>query len=213
MLRYFTFQNKVIALFFAICVILTFMNRKNHLTLAHELWRPQFKEGASFIDTTAGNGHDALFIAQEALTLPNTHLTCIDIQEKALQATKKRLTEALPQSQLSKITYVHASHETLPKTPTPPSLILYNLGYLPGADKSLTTTASSTLNSLKQALRALAPGGLISLTFYPGHDEGKREYTLILPFLKKLSPQHFSLSAPFISEIEHAPKLYIIRKI
>lgn len=213
MLRYFPFQNKVIALFFPICAILTPMNRKNHLIIAHELWRPQFKQGASFIDATAGNGHDALFIARAALALPATHLTCIDIQKQALEATRKRLTEHLPDTLLSKITYVHASHETLPTTPTPPSLILYNLGYLPGADKSLTTTASSTLGSLKQALQVLAPGGLISLTFYPGHDEGKREYDLILPFLKKLPPHHFTLSAPFISEIEHAPKLYMIRKI
>lgn len=188
------------------------MNRKNHLSLAHELWRPQFKQGASFIDATAGNGHDALCIAREALTFPGTHLTCIDIQEKALKATQKRLAEHLSIPILSKITYVHASHETLPTTPTPPSLIIYNLGYLPGADKSLTTTASSTLSSLKQALQILAPGGLISLTFYPGHDEGKCEYHLILPFLKKLPPLQFTLSSPFISDIEHAPKLYIISK-
>ena len=56
-----------------------------------------------------------------------------------------------------------------------PKLIVYNLGYLPGSDKLLTTKTSSTLLSVEKALSLIAPNGAISITCYPGHEEGKKE--------------------------------------
>ena len=189
------------------------MNHKNHLKIAHSLWLPQLKPHATFIDATAGNGHDSLFIAQNSLHLENTHLICIDIQQTSLDNTKKRLENHLPQSAFSKIDYIHSSHENLPLTPSPIALIVYNLGYLPGSSKTITTKAESSLNSLKCALDRLSPKGMVSLTIYPGHDEGQREYEALLPFLENLDENYFSLSNPFISAVSHSPKLYIIKKI
>ncbi|PCI74908.1 rRNA methyltransferase [Candidatus Aerophobetes bacterium] len=188
------------------------MPHKNHLTTAHALWLPHLKPGSTVIDATAGNGHDALFIAKHLLHQACTELICIDIQEKALLATKTRLS-SLPTNLLSKITYIHGSHASLPPMRHPLSLIVYNLGYLPGSDKTVTTRVDTTLESVKNSLNTLAPGGLISLTLYPGHREGKEEYQILIPFLKALSPKKFQLSHPSISNTEHSPKLFVIKSI
>lgn len=52
-------------------------------------------------------------------------------------------------------------------------LVAFNLGYLPGGDKTMITRADTTLLGLEAAERILAPGGLISLVVYVGHPGGR----------------------------------------
>lgn len=51
-------------------------------------------------------------------------------------------------------------------------LIAFNLGYLPGGDKTLITEPQITLEALNVAKDILMPGGLISLVVYVGHPGG-----------------------------------------
>ena len=75
-------------------------------------------------------------------------------------------------------------------------LIIYNCGYLPGHDKSLTTKASSTLASVKKALSIMAVNTnlLIIIVLYPGHPEGKVESDLIDNFTKELPSNKYLVS-------------------
>ena len=52
---------------------------------------------------------------------------------------------------------------------------VYNLGYLPGSDRSVTTQTEDTLSSIRQARDRTARGGLICVTLYVGHEGGKEE--------------------------------------
>lgn len=52
-------------------------------------------------------------------------------------------------------------------------LIAFNLGYLPGGDKTVITTSKTTLLALEAAERILMPGGLISMVVYIGHPGGR----------------------------------------
>ncbi|ABZ82918.1 sam-dependent methyltransferase, putative [Heliomicrobium modesticaldum Ice1] len=68
----------------------------NSLTSAVE-WSRRFlaevlEPGDFAIDATAGNGHDTLFLARQVL--PGGDLWAFDIQEAAIDATARRLTEA-----------------------------------------------------------------------------------------------------------------------
>lgn len=47
----------------------------------------------------------------------------------------------------------------------------YNLGWLPGGDKSITTKLEDTLESIEAAKRLVKHGGMISIMLYPGHAE------------------------------------------
>lgn len=54
-------------------------------------------------------------------------------------------------------------------------LVMFNLGYLPGGDKSLTTTATETSRAIQSAIELIAPDGLICVLAYRGHPEGRAE--------------------------------------
>ena len=137
-----------------------------HLHLAKSYWKEHLKPGDLAVDATCGNGHDTLFLAELCSVVG------LDIQEKALQNTGALLARHGKRAQLHQIS--HAAIDTVP-LPCPPKLIVYNLGYLPHGDKSITTLLESTLESVNKGLTMLAPGGALSITCYPGHDEGLRE--------------------------------------
>jgi hypothetical protein len=180
-----------------------------HTHLAHLIWKDFLRPGMTVIDATAGNGHDTLFLAKCVLTPNSGWVHAFDIQEKALEATQKRLQEHLPETLLKRITLHHTSHETFPEN-LAPSLIAYNLGYLPGADPQNTTLAESTLTSCQNALNILNSKGLLSITLYPGHPEGHLEKSLLLPWLTTLTHlpifHHTPLSRP------NQPSLITLRK-
>ncbi|MBN1915033.1 MAG: class I SAM-dependent methyltransferase [Parachlamydiales bacterium] len=167
------------------------MKYYSHLDLAKALWVHHLQEKDYVIDATCGNGHDALFLAKR---IPKGKLFLFDIQQQALEATRTLLEGEFP-SGAPHIDFFHASHEDLSiaAKDQPPSLIVYNLGYLPGSDKKITTTASSTIKSLESALSILAPEGAISIMCYPGHPEGKRESEAIFEFLPRLDPGLFAI--------------------
>lgn len=52
-------------------------------------------------------------------------------------------------------------------------LVAFNLGYLPGGDKEITTMSDTTLLALEAAGRIVEPGGLISIVVYVGHPRGR----------------------------------------
>ena len=69
------------------------------------------------------------------------------------------------------------------------ALIVYNLGYLPAGDKSITTQKETTLRSIESGLELLRPGAVMSITCYPGHPEGSVEEDALRDTMEKL-PQH-----------------------
>ncbi|MGH8500630.1 MAG: tRNA (mnm(5)s(2)U34)-methyltransferase, partial [Methylococcales bacterium] len=67
---------------------------------------------------------------------------------------------------------------------------MFNLGYLPGGDKSITTTPQSTWTALKSACLHLLPGGLISVLCYTAHAGGQFETDQVKKFLTTV-PEDF----------------------
>jgi hypothetical protein len=159
-----------------------------HLKLAHALWAQHLQDSDSVVDATLGNGHDCAYLV--SLLGPQGSLVGFDIQQQAIEKTQQRLNQlntSLPSIELN-----HACHSTLLGKGF--SLIVYNLGYLPGADKRVTTQVESTLESLKKSVQALRIGGALSVMTYPGHDEGAREHEAVERWLRQeqaLSLFHF----------------------
>ncbi len=180
-----------------------------HTHLAHILWKDFLRPGMTVIDATAGNGNDTLFLAKYVLTPNSGWIHAFDIQSEALKTTQERLSNNLSLQIQSRITLHNASHEIYPPNITP-SLIVYNLGYLPGGDLNKTTLAESTLKSCQNGLEILASGGLLSITIYPGHPEGSKEKSSLFSWFDTLSPylifHHTPLNRP------NQPSLITIRK-
>lgn len=117
------------------------------------------------VDATCGAGNDTLFMAS---CLNNKgRIIAYDIQEIAISTTKARIEK----SGFSNIFYKLESHEYITEIP---DLIIYNFGYLPNGDKSITTKAETSLKSVSKMINLINqnPEFLIILVLYPGHNDG-----------------------------------------
>lgn len=165
------------------------------IDLAHDYWARLLASDSIAIDATCGNGYDTATLAKILFSRGEMGtLYAVDIQSAAIEATKKRLEVECGSQIADKVRYQQGCHSSFPVEikPASVSLIIYNLGYLPGGDKSLTTQRTTTLKSLSEAMQLIKPGGAISVTCYPGHAEGKEEENLILDFSAGLSQKEWS---------------------
>ncbi len=187
---------------------------QSHLDVAHSYWKSLVASGDLVIDATCGNGHDTLLLAQLALSENEGSLYAVDVQPSAIENTRKRLEAALAPGELSRIHLVEQSHENFPVAIAKESvkLIVYNLGYLPGGDKGVTTCVTTTLESLQNALVLVQPGGCISVTAYPGHDEGMQEFEQLIPFFQSLDKKLWSCCQHSWLNRRRAPSLFIVQK-
>lgn len=144
-----------------------------HLALARSYWKGHLKPNDLAIDATCGNGHDTLLLSELC------HVIGLDIQPEAIAKTNL----LVPKAVLHRLS--HAEIDRIP-LPYPPRLVVYNLGYLPGGNKSMTTMTETTLISVNKSLEILSNDGALSITCYPGHEEGAREEKALIEWAAAL---------------------------
>ena len=140
---------------------------------AHKVIRAVVTKGDVVVDATLGNGYDTLFLAK--CVGDTGKVIGFDVQQMALDSTKRRLLDngvALSSFQLCLDSHDQISRRVKSGEA---AAVMFNLGYLPGADKSLITETETTLAALEQALICLRPGGVLTVMCYPGHDGGDTE--------------------------------------
>lgn len=179
------------------------------LDLAALYWKKIIQPNDVVIDATCGNGYDTLKLSRSA-----HRLYSFDIQKEAIAQTRLLLEKELSPEELKKVYLEQRCHSTFPNEIKPQTvrLIVYNLGYLPGGNKSFTTTESLTLESLKAAQLLLIEGGVISITCYPGHEEGSKEQETLLEYTKTLSPKEWSCCHHVWVNRNKSPSLLLIQK-
>ncbi len=160
------------------------------VTWAQLLLADRLRPGDLVVDATAGNGHDALFLCRQVL--PGGHVFAFDLQAAAVASSRARLLENNVSE--TDFTLLHAGHETLSKHLPERhcgrlAAVMFNLGYLPGSDKSLITRTPTTLAAVAQALDWLRPGGLMTVVVYPGHAGGAEEAREIAAWAARLDPR------------------------
>ena len=184
---------------------------RSHLDLAHQYWTKLLLPNDIVIDATCGNGHDTLKLCQ---LIEGGTIYAFDIQENAVRNTEQLLKKSISAEQLFSVKLETRSHATFPTAVITGSvkLIVYNLGYLPGGDKTFTTMTSSTLESLKVALGLVCVSGAISITCYPGHSEGSVEQDAILDFIATLSPKEWNCCVHSFVNRKASPRLLLLQK-
>lgn len=148
----------------------------------------QIKPGDLCIDATMGNGNDTLLLS--TLCKENGQVLAFDIQEMALTNTRKRLQCAGAPKNYQLILDSHTNMGSY-ASPGSVSCIVFNLGYLPGGDHSLSTKAETSIQALEQGLSLLQKNGLISLCIYSGGDSGFQERDQVLVWLSALDPRKY----------------------
>ncbi len=135
------------------------------------------------VDFTMGNGHDTEFLSRTVG--PAGHVYAFDIQEQAIESTARHLKEAgCPEN----YTLIHASHHFVKDYVKEPFRAgMFNLGYLPGGDKRITTMRETTMPAIAAAIDLMAPDAILNIAVYPGHAEGEAEGKMICDYLEGLS--------------------------
>jgi SAM-dependent methyltransferase len=175
--------------------------------MAHLLLRQSLKPGDWVVDATVGNGHDTLWLAQ--IVGPTGRVFGFDVQAAALAAAAQRV-HGLPQ-----VTLFHAGHQRLADhLPADAegklAAVMFNLGFLPGADKTVITTAETTLAALNQALGSLARRGQITVVLYPGHPGGTSEAEAVLGWADGLPAAFPAARYARLNTVHPAPELLVI---
>lgn len=162
---------------------------RNAVTYVHSVLRSVVRAGDVTIDATVGNGHDTALLAE--LVGLSGRVYGFDIQTQALESARLRLVNTG-----ENVTLLNAGHQDL-CAHIPAALhgsvsaVTFNLGYLPGGDKSRTTTVETTTAGVTAALEILAPGGIVTVVCYP-HPEGQAEYEALRTMLATLAQEEFT---------------------
>lgn len=182
---------------------------RNARHLAADYMRRTLREGDTAVDATMGNGKDTLFLAE--LVGPSGHVHAFDVQKEAVERTRERVEEA---GFAQRVTLHLAGHETM-KAHVPQGLraVMFNLGWLPGAEHAVTTLTETTLAAAQAACELIAPGGIVTICVYPGHEEGRRELSALDQWAASLSVRTYNvLRHHFANAAEYTPQLFLIQK-
>ncbi|MDO5359916.1 MAG: class I SAM-dependent methyltransferase [Jeotgalicoccus sp.] len=157
------------------------------------------------VDATCGNGHDSSFLARLA---PDGHVYSFDVQADAINSAKEKYNKP-------NISFIHDGHENISNyISSPVKAGIFNLGYLPGGDKSITTAYDTTITAINDLFNLLTAGGRIVIVVYHGHDSGKVERDALLETLSAW-PQDKAqvLQYQYINQKNSAPFLLVIEKL
>lgn len=171
--------------------------------------RSLIQSGDSVVDATAGNGYDCQWLAEAVGSSGCVH--AFDIQEEALATTRQRLQVAGLDQQLQ--CHLRCHSDMAQHVPAGQRVILFNLGYLPGSERLVTTLRASTLVALKASLDLLAVGGCLSVMSYTGHAAGQEEYHAVEQFFHKLPISRFTvICSTCHNGGKRAPVLFTVQK-
>ncbi|MED4223871.1 class I SAM-dependent methyltransferase [Neobacillus cucumis] len=183
------------------------------LPFAKSLLKKAVTPGDTVVDATLGNGHDTVFLAE--LVGEHGKVYGFDVQQEAIDATIERLNQ---HNLRNRVTIFHNGHEkVLDKIPFSEhgsiTGAIFNLGYLPGGDKTIVTHSGTTIAAIEQLLAIMAPEGMIVLVIYHGHEQGAIERDALMQYCLKLDQKTAHvLQYQFINQQNNPPFIIAIEK-
>jgi hypothetical protein len=177
--------------------------------IAAQWLRGVVRPGDHAVDATMGNGYDTCLLAE--LAGESGHVTAFDVQEQALVNTRNRLTDA---GLIERVTLCLSGHEHMAEyVRRPIRAVSFNLGWLPGSDKSVTTCWDTTWPAVQAGLKLLLPLGICVICIYPGHAAGQEEKSRLLDAFAALPPREFTvLRHQFLNAGAGAPECIVIQR-
>lgn len=177
--------------------------------LAEDILRRVIRPGDSVVDATMGNGHDTLMLCGAVGSAG--HVYAFDIQPRAVASARARLEE---HGMLCRASLFCAGHQEMDAyVAEPVRAVVFNLGWLPGGDHTVTTRWETTRQAVEKALNLLQPLGVVVICAYPGHAEGDRERAELTALLSGLPGRQYNvLHQHFLNASPGAPECFVIQK-
>ena len=176
------------------------------LDLQKQLILTHLGEGDTAVDFTMGNGHDTEFLSKTVGEKGKVY--AFDIQQQAVESTAAHLAAVgCPEN----YTLIHDSHHKVKDYVTGPIKAgMFNLGYLPGGDKSITTMRATTMPAIEAAIELLGPKSILSIAIYPGHEEGDAEGRMVTEYLSTLDRFRMSVAQIKIINSPTSPYFMVV---
>jgi hypothetical protein len=178
---------------------------KQPIQISHDFLSEVLDGESIAVDATMGNGNDTVFLASLA-----KEVYAFDIQEQALQNTQVKLDA----SGLDNVHLILDGHEHVDEYVQKIHAAIFNLGYLPSADKSLVTKPNTTLEALNKILSNLEVGGRVSIMVYYGHKGGELEKNQVLTYVESLPQKKYTVMAyRSLNQVHTPPFLIMVEKV
>lgn len=168
--------------------------------LSHNIIKEYVKNKNIAIDATLGNGYDCDFLS-----------SCFK-KVYAFEIQKEACEKYIAKN--NNVIIINESHHKIDKfIDEEVDCVCYNLGYLPGGNKEITTLAETSLKSIQLSLNLLSQNGIISIAIYRGHNEGIEEKNCIIQYLTTLPKNKFGVMIhECINRSKESPLLIIIER-
>lgn len=179
---------------------------KNPIQFSHDFLAEVLDRNSVAVDATMGNGNDTAFLAKKA-----KKVYAFDVQEQAIKNTSQRLENL----QLNNVELILSGHETVDTYVSEPiRAAIFNLGYLPTADKTIITKPQTTLIAIEKILRQLEVSGRMAIMIYYGHEGGDMEKDAVLDFVSQLDQTAYTVMMyrP-LNQVNTPPFLIMIEKL
>jgi len=187
------------------------MNMHNAVNYVHSILSAYVGEGDVAIDATVGNGWDTALLSERVGA--NGVVYGFDIQPLALEITRKRTEAHLADIRLflegheRLDAFIDAGHKGAVKAVT------FNLGYLPGGDKDITTGSDTTEQGLIKAKSVLSSDGVITVVCYR-HAEGERELNVVRTLLSSWPQDKYTvIESTFINQRGAPPVVFVVSHV
>ncbi|GAA0465080.1 class I SAM-dependent methyltransferase [Alkalibacillus silvisoli] len=185
---------------------------KQIIPYAHQLLYDSVKQSEVVVDATLGNGHDSLMLSE--LVGRDGHIFAFDVQKQALEQAQ----QLFNQHDVQHVTTILQGHEHAYEELNKRDIkniggVIFNLGFLPGSDQSITTTANTTIQAIEGLLKLLKKERLIVIVIYPGHETGQIEKDELLNYLKNKPAKEVDIvKYQMVNRSEKAPFVVAIYK-
>ena len=180
----------------------------NAVTYVHNALGSILRDGDIAVDATVGNGWDTALMAD--LVGERGMVYGFDVQQVAIDVTKARIDGCRATVRLH-----HQGHESMSNAIDGVhhgnvKAVTFNLGYLPGGDKGVTTRTETTVTGLEQARSVLASDGVITVVCYR-HAEGERELITVRDVLSSWPQDHYTvIEVDFINQLGLPPVVFVV---
>lgn len=173
---------------------------------------PHLRKGGIAADFTMGNGHDTAWLSKAVYGGEDApgRVYAFDVQPHALESTAARLKEEECPDNCELILSSHSEAKKYIKEPICAGI--FNLGWLPGTEKVLTTRRETTLPAVADAIEMLESGGGLIVAVYPGHEEGRLEGEELTEMLSGYSRFKVCVSKFRIINSPTSPFFFLIEK-
>jgi hypothetical protein len=153
------------------------------------------------VDATLGNGHDTDFLSSMF-----DKVYAFDIQDQCITNYRNRNN--------NNVILINDSHENISEHVNESiDCVMFNLGFLPGGNKEITTNFESTIAGIESSLALLNPQGIMTIAMYPGHEAGSIEKVHVINYIKELPKSTYAvLYHTFINRQNNPPELLVIEK-